>query len=290
MAALTAALMSTIDTLINASTAIGIYDVYKPLIKRDAPDRHYLKASRYVSVLVTLLGLGLVPVFSQVESIFAAHYAFVAMVTPPLLVPIFLGVLWRRFSPQAAFWCMVGGGIFILISVQFPEIVAPLAHLHGINVPGTPDFDPAYNYKYFRGLYGLLVTILIGVVATFFTKPKPKEEIIGLTLGTIQAGKALFKGGKPNEEPGRKIRLQLAIRETPSETVQLHPDDLAVLHADAGDMLYVADARRILGGLRSLHVKAGDPGGERGMLGISADLVEEGNLRADCAVRVEKIL
>ena len=44
LSALLAALMSTIDTLINAASAIGIYDIYKPLIKPKADDKHYLKS------------------------------------------------------------------------------------------------------------------------------------------------------------------------------------------------------------------------------------------------------
>ena len=65
VAALTAALMSTIDTLINACAAIGIYDIYKPLIKPKADDKHYLKAARWASALATVLGLLLVIWFNK---------------------------------------------------------------------------------------------------------------------------------------------------------------------------------------------------------------------------------
>lgn len=285
IAALTAALMSTIDTLINACTAIGIFDVYKPHIKPGAPDRHYLKASRFVSVGVTLLGLGLVPVFNTSKSIFAAHYAFVGMVTPPMLVAIFLGVLWKRFTPKAAFWSMIGGAGLILISVIWPVVIKPIAASHGI----LPD-PVSGNYKYFRAVYGLLVTGILAVIFTFLTKPKPADQIVGLTIGTIQLGKARFKGGQPNEKPGRKLRLNLEVVTGTSETARLHPADLASMSAAPGDLLYVADDRWFLGGLRSLHVKAGDPGARQGTLQITQNLISDGNLLAKRPVKVEKII
>ncbi len=282
IAALTAALMSTVDTLINACTAISIFDIYKPYVKKSAPDRHYLKASRYVSVTVTLLGLGLVPIFHTSQSIFAAHYAFVGMITPPMLVAIFLGVLWKRFTPQAAFWSMVIGSVLVGLSVKWPILIKPLADTHGI--------DPAGGYKYFRALYGLLVSLTLGIGISLFTKPKPKEQIIGLTIGTIQAGKALFKGGTPNEKPGKSVILKMEIQPGEGETVQLHPADLERMAASEGDLIYLADDRWFLGGLRSLHVKAGAPGGKQGVVTIPATLLEEGNLLRERRVRAEKTI
>ena len=46
LSALVAALMSTVDTLINAASAIGVYDIYKPLIRPKASAKHYLKVAR----------------------------------------------------------------------------------------------------------------------------------------------------------------------------------------------------------------------------------------------------
>ena len=73
MAALTAALMSTVDTLITAVAAVAVNDVYKPYVRNDAPDAHYLKAARYTSIGATLIGILLVPVFDSFGSIYSAR-------------------------------------------------------------------------------------------------------------------------------------------------------------------------------------------------------------------------
>jgi len=70
MAALTAALMSTIDTLLNAVSAIAVNDIYRPYIRKKSSDRHYLKVARTVSLSSALLGIALVPVFAS-KGVFA---------------------------------------------------------------------------------------------------------------------------------------------------------------------------------------------------------------------------
>jgi SSS family solute:Na+ symporter len=286
IAALAAALMSTIDTLINACTAIGVFDIYQPFIKKEASDRHYLKVSRVLSVTVTLLGVALVPAFAASQSIFRAHYTFVGIVTPPMVVAIFLGVLWKRFTPKAAFWSMIVGSGFLGLSLFWPEVISPVAWTHGM--------DPQGGYPYFRALYGLLITGIFAVVLTFFTKPKPAEKIYGLTFDTVQRGKELFKGGKPNEIPGERIVLKLRVSdlELPEEEDRVHlsKGDMKRLKANVGDLVYVCDSRRRLGGLRSLHVKVGEPHREAAMAIISNSLLKQGNLLPDRKVRIEKIL
>ncbi|MBT6435681.1 MAG: sodium:solute symporter family protein, partial [Deltaproteobacteria bacterium] len=108
MAALTAALMSTVDTLITAVAAIIVNDVYTPLINPEANDRDLLKVARITSVGVTLMGIALVPVFMMFDSIYAAHGAFTAAVTPPLVVTLVFSVFCKRFTAKAATWTLAG--------------------------------------------------------------------------------------------------------------------------------------------------------------------------------------
>lgn len=281
IAALTAALMSTVDTLINACTAIGLYDVYKAWIKKEAEEKHYLKVARIISVSVTILGVFLVWPFAQSKSIFAAHYAFVGIVTPPMIVAIALGAFWRRFTPQAAFWSMIIGSGFILLSLLWPDVIRPLAATH--------DIDPSGNYKYFRALYGLLATGVFAVILTFFTKPKPQEEIVGLTVWTVQRQQERYKGAPLNDEPGKKVVVDLRVEPGDEEKIRLGKNAMERLKARPGDLLYIADSRAYLGGLRSLHVYAGEPHGEGDMAILSEKRREEGSLIQGRKIRVEKI-
>jgi SSS family solute:Na+ symporter len=283
MAALTAALMSTVDALINACAAIFVNDIYQPLIAPRRSDRHYLVLAKTSSMAVALIGIILVPVFAQYESIYVAHGTFTAATTPPLIVAVILAMLWKRYTPAAAFATLLGGAAAMVLSLIWPQVIWPFAVIHHM--------DPGTGYNYLRALYGVFACGLIGVTVTLFTRPKPDEEIIGLTIGTIPQGKRLFKAGEPNDrETGETILLELQAADTAQDKAILHPDDLARMKARPGDILYVAHRHWWWGGLRSLHVTAGEPAAKPGILKLSPAQIQGGKLRAGDQVRVEKIM
>jgi SSS family solute:Na+ symporter len=170
MASLTAALMSTVDTLINATAAIFINDVYRPLkrlMQRGAADaagsksedRRELTAARWASVGITILGVLAVLAFRSFPTVYEAHGYFHSTLTPPLVVAIFFGVFWRRFTPAAVITTFVGGVALMILGARFPELlIAPFDH--GVElVPERP-------YSYIRALYNLIVCSGVGVLVT----------------------------------------------------------------------------------------------------------------------------
>lgn len=297
MAALLAALMSTADTLINATSAVVVNDIVRPYIAKDRDDRYYLNVARYASLGAAAIGLGLVPVFMQFESIYVAHGAFVATVGPPMAVCTVLGFTWRRFTPRAAFATLLGGAIAMGISIPFPELIEPIAH--GV--------DPEGKFKYMRAAYGMFTSGIIGVVVTLFTQPKPDDEIFGLTMHSVRKQQRKFKGGDLNLELGGKVVCKFEVvadedwsddgfdvgmldDETRRLEVNLHPDDLAVLKANPGDLIYMADTRGWLGGLRAAHARVGEDTGDKGVLRVPAGFLEHNSLLSDRPVKVELIM
>ncbi|MCB9025573.1 MAG: sodium:solute symporter family protein [Bdellovibrionaceae bacterium] len=251
VAALMAALMSTIDTLINACAAIGIYDLYKPLVKPEATDEHYLKAARWASIITTVIGTLLVIWFNQQEgSLMSIHYKGIMIIIPSIVTTIFLGAFWRKFTPTAACVSMVMGSAITMITVWYPSVIDGLARFVSGPENGV--------YIYLRALFGMCVTGVIGIAISFITQPKKDEDIVGLTIDTIDESMKIYKGGEPNFELGEKIlKLKVSLNETLSyNKIQLSPNNMNILKAKDGDLTYIADSRWFLGGLRSEHVKA----------------------------------
>ncbi len=251
IAALTAALMSTIDTLINACAAIGIYDIYKPLIKPDADDKHYLKAARWASVAATVIGVLLVIWFAQQSgSLMQIHYKGIMVIIPSIVTTIFLGAFWKRFTAPAACISMLTGSFLTVITNWVPDMIDPLSWF----VSG-PDNDV---YIYMRALFGMVTTGVVGVIVSFMTQPRKEGEILGLTVDTLDDGMKIYKGGKPNHTVGTKVkRLPFIIDDTlPDSVISISPKAMESLKAEEGDIVYCADSRWYLGGLRSEHCKA----------------------------------
>jgi len=281
IAALTAALMSTVDTLINAVSAVFVNDIYRPFIKKNdtkVSDKHYLKVAQIVAAGSAVVGVLLVPVFDSFKSIFVAHATFTAAITPPMVICIIFGAFWKRFTPIAAFYTLLGGAIIVLISIQFPQIISPFSH--GV--------DPAGNFKYMRALFSLFACGSIAIVLTMFTKPKPLKEINGLVMGTIHKGMENFKGGKINTTRSRPIRSHLKAGK--SEQIQLSAQQMKKLKVREGDLLYVRDKRWWYGGLKSLQAKVGNPHQKDGEVWIKKSLILDGHLTIGEEVVVEKLL
>ena len=252
VAALTAALMSTIDTLINACAAIGIYDIYKPLIKPDADDRHYLKAARWASALATVLGLLLVIWFNrQTGSLMAIHYKGIMLIIPPIVTTIFLGAFWKRFNAIGACVSMLVGAEFTMATNWWPGLVKPLAWFV---VGNAADI-------YMPALFGMLVTAVVGVAVSLLTRPDTQKDITGLTVETLDAAMEMYKGGKPNHVPGRPVRrVPYRLDESvPLGFISVPVAAMERMKAHEGDLVYMTDARPWLGGLRSQHVKLAAP-------------------------------
>jgi len=280
MAALTAALMSSIDTLINAVSAVAVNDIYRPYIKKRASDKHYLKIARIVSLSAAFIGILLVPVFASFKSIYVAHATFIATVTPPMVVAIVLGGFWKRYTPTAAFWTLLGGAMAIGLSIAWPKIISPFAH--GV--------DPIGNFKYMRALYGLVMSSIIGVVVTYHTKPKPFSEINGLVIGTIKRAKEKYKGAPIHEVEGSKDVVGVLKLKSSVKGISVSQTMLKDLKANVGDLVYMADARRWLGGLRSVHSKITDIHDARDHnIYVPQSLVDEGELLIGRKHRIEFI-
>ena len=281
MAALTAALMSTVDTLITAVAAIIVNDVYTPHINPQANDRDLLKVARITSVGVTLMGIALVPVFMMFDSIYAAHGAFTAAVTPPLVVTLVFSVFCKRFTAKAATWTLAGGMACILVSIFIPEIITPFAH--GIPMQDTGDgiLSGARQYKYIRAFFGLSVSSVIAIVVMLMTKPESPEKYRGLVWGTIADALNHYKGSDKPRRPAAATLAKPIKLETEEElrgegklcVVNISQKLASSIDAGEGDLLYISDKRWWLGGLRSSHAVVGkvEPGEDAAEISLGPD-------------------
>ncbi len=255
VAAMLAALMSTADTLINASSAVLINDVYRPM-RPGRDDRHYLRAARLASLLVAAIGLALVPVYQGFASIYQAHGAFTAAITPPLVAAILLACTWPRMTTAGALATLIGGAAAMLASIPWPGLVAPFAH-------GVP---PDGGYTYVRACYGLAAAMLLGIGVSLCTAPRPRAEIDALTVWGCRkrASTSATAAGRSRRWRGHAAaaplvadaRTQVAADGALPE-VGLSRAARARLAVDTGDVVFIDEARWWRGGLSSVRARVG---------------------------------
>ncbi len=201
MAALLAALMSTLEALINALSAVAVNDVWRPYLKPGRPDAYYLRVARYVAVGGYLVGLLLIPVFAPFGSIYEALTHFNAVVVPPLVVVIVLGAVWKRFTPAAAFWTLVLGCAALVVSLFVPALIAPLAHGEPVD-PADPTWR---HYSYMRSLFGLTVSGVLGVTISLLHTAQARGGNIRPGDEFHSRGDAAIQGRRTQRTSGRRI-------------------------------------------------------------------------------------
>ena len=286
LAALLAALMSTIDTLINAATAIFIYDIYKPLIHSHSSDKHYLKAAKISSILITGLSLLLASwFFFQKGTLMSIHYKGIMVIIPSIVTTLLLGMLWNRFNSISASCALVVGVFLTFMTLKFPEWIYPLRDFFY----GSPTGDPFL----FRALFGMLVSGFVGIVVCLFTKPADKNKIQGYTLESIDKAMWFFKGGKPNLKWGKRLcSLKLQVDDSLKKgEIGLSKKNAEIMKAEPSDIVYVADKRWYLAGLRSGHFRlAFSHNKVEDTLTLSQETLDQSYLLKDKAVFSKKII
>jgi SSS family solute:Na+ symporter len=121
-------------------------------------------------------------------------------------------------------------------------------------------------------LFGVVVlTFLVSVSAVYFIKFDPNAHLEGLTVWSVRRAKELFKGSKVNEREGKKVFVKWRLREDDKDVINLSKEDMKEMAADVGDIVYLCDARKYLGGLKSVHTRVGEPHDDKGLVFISKE-------------------
>jgi SSS family solute:Na+ symporter len=141
-----------------------------------------------------------------------------------------------------------------------------------------------------RALFGLAASGIIAVLVSYLTKTKSAKAIEGLVVGTLDKAKEKYKGAPANEVEGKKVAVLLSVSEE-IEELSVSKKIAQLMAAKKGDIVYVSDARRWLGGLRSVHARISAIHEEDTLeVWITPALAKQGNLVVDRKHRIEKII
>jgi SSS family solute:Na+ symporter len=340
MAALTAALMSTVDTLLNAIAAIYINDVHRPakkwlskkVLTWKEEDRQELLSARVATAVFTVMGVLAVIPFSQFPTVYEAHGYFHSTLTPPLVVGIFLGIFWKKFTNTAVISTFVGGVALMVLGMHYPvPLIQIFAH-------GT-EYVPEHPYIYIGALYNLVVCLGVAVITTitqkqqqqliekikqlpnhgilmfgmvtasiivflmiilnlaslpvligavvlliilviiisdYYIEYNEEEKTDGLTVWSLSKTKEYFKGSKINDAEGEKVKVQWKQKPGEDDTVNFSTTEMVKMKANPGDLVYLTDARKWFGGLKSIHSVFGEPHYENGIVYVTKEHIEQG--------------
>lgn len=121
LAALVAAITSTVDSILNSASTLVTMDFVRPLFPATS-DRALVFIGRLTTVVVTLIGIAWAPQILNFPSLWNYFQSILAYATPAIVAIFFTGIFWRGATATAAFATFLTGlglGVagFVLIEI-----------------------------------------------------------------------------------------------------------------------------------------------------------------------------
>jgi SSS family solute:Na+ symporter len=166
IAGLLAAFMAGMAANISSFNTVFSYDLWQQYVKKDRPDGYYLKVGRWATVGATVAAIGTALIAAGYSNLMDYLQTLFGFFNAPLFATFILGMFWKRMTPTAG-WVGLVSGTAAAITVD--RLVAG----------GVLDL-PGQGGAFVAASTAFVVDILVSIVVTLFTAPKPASELAGL--------------------------------------------------------------------------------------------------------------
>ena len=182
--ALVAGFMAGMAGNVSAFATVWTYDIYRPYIRKQAADAHYVSMGRwctliglFISIATAYVAMGFASIMDYVQALFSFFIA-------PLFGTVLIGMLWKRATPAAGFWGLLAG-VSSSVAMFFWVKVDPSA----LAIIALSNNAKALAEDMYRALWSCLINVVVTVLVSLATKPKPEQELEGLVMGVTQIPK-----------------------------------------------------------------------------------------------------
>ncbi|MFI6168777.1 sodium:solute symporter family protein [Nocardia sp. NPDC051052] len=166
IAGLLAAFMAGMAANISAFNTVFSYDLWQQYVRKDRPDGHYLTVGRLATVGATVTAIFTAFIASNFSNMMDYLQTLFSFFNAPLFATFILGMFWKRMTPTAGWMglvCGTGSAVVIFILHQ-----TKVFHLSG------------QGSSFVAAGTAFAVDIVVSVLVTQVTTPKPVAELVGL--------------------------------------------------------------------------------------------------------------
>jgi solute:Na+ symporter, SSS family len=176
--ALIAGFMSGMAGNVSAFSTVWTYDIYGAFLNKKASDRHYVAMGRWCMFVGVLISVGTAYLVQHAASIMDYVQSLFSFFIAPLFGTVIIGMLWKRATKAGGFWGLLAGtstavGLWAWVRSD-PSALRYVAL--------SPDAKTMAEDLY-RALWSWLVCVIVTVIVSYMTKPKPDSELEGLVYG-----------------------------------------------------------------------------------------------------------
>lgn len=178
LTALVAAIMSSVDSTLNAASTLVTMDFIKKL-KPGVPDRSLVIAGRIVTFVFMALAILWAPQILRFPNLWTYLQQMLAYLAPPIVACFFGGVFWKRANGHGAFAALVVGhlaaALFFALALSGSIIIQTQA-LTPQQMQMATAGTPVIHFLYLAPI--LLVISLTALVTVSLATERPDAEVV----------------------------------------------------------------------------------------------------------------
>ncbi|MFK7970684.1 MAG: sodium/sugar symporter [Bacteroidia bacterium] len=120
LAALAAAIVSSLASMLNSTATIFTMDLYKPYVGKGASEKKLVTVGRASAAVALLIAALMAPMLKNLGQVFQYIQEYTGIVSPGILAVFMLGLFWKKTTNNAAIW-----GVLASIPIALYFKVAP---------------------------------------------------------------------------------------------------------------------------------------------------------------------
>ena len=164
---LLAAFMAGMAANISAFNTVFTYDLYGDYLAKGRSDSHYLQVGRLATVAATVIAIFTASIAGSFSNVMDYLQTLFGFFNAPLFATFILGMFWKRMTPTAGWVGLVMG------TVSAVTLWAGSKFGDWFTLPGQ-------GLAFAAASTAFVVDIVLSVIVSLMTKPKPDSELVGL--------------------------------------------------------------------------------------------------------------
>jgi len=154
LAALSAAIVSSLASMLNSISTIFTMDIYKPYVNPTAESKKYVNVGRITAVVALFVAIVVSPLLSSMDQMFQYIQEYTGLVSPGILAVFIMGLFWKKATNKGAVW-----GILLSIPIALAFKILPFE---------MPFMDQMF--------YTFLFTMVIIMMVSLTSCPTEEDE------------------------------------------------------------------------------------------------------------------
>ncbi|MCB0666224.1 MAG: sodium/sugar symporter [Saprospiraceae bacterium] len=178
LAALSAAIVSSLASMVNSTATIFTMDIYKPYFNRKASESRLVSIGRVSGFVALVIAVILAPQLGNLGQVFQYIQEYTGVVSPGILAVFMLGLFWKKTTNKAAIWGA-------LLSI-------PIALFFKVGPKGWAEHPVFVELPFMHQMmWTWILTMLIMIVISYVEgRGADHEKGIILTPNLFKTGKA----------------------------------------------------------------------------------------------------